>query len=170
MFDGDTHHRRLQQMLDRRHRPQQLRLLPLAERLQHPSGERVGPPIELAPLSGAFGGQLRAADPRVAAADADVYQPLALQRSQHPAHVARIEVQPSAKRAHLGALGPLGADLPQQARFADRPAAAEKTIVEGADALGNGAIEAPDLLDRRAMHSLTIVRECSPAQPFVARS
>ena len=85
----------------------------------------------------------------------DAEHAVALERAQQPASVARVELEPGPQRAHLAAVLP---DLPQHARLGQRPAAREVVVVERADALGHRAVEAPDLLDHRLGHYLTLVR------------
>ena len=60
--------------------------------------------------------------------------------------MAGVEAEPRPERAHLAALG---SDLPQDPILAERPVAAEVTIVERTGALGDDPVEAPDLIDER---------------------
>jgi hypothetical protein len=69
--------------------------------------------------------------------------------------VARIEVQPVAKRAHLAAVR---ADLPQHPRLAERPLTGEEPVAQRADALRDRPVEAPDLVDAPLGDYLTLVR------------
>ncbi len=85
----------------------------------------------------------------------DFDQPLGGKRAQQAAQIAGIEVERGAQAPRVGAGE---ADLEQQPRLAERPAAAEIALVERADAAGDEAIEAADLLDRSVGHSLTLVR------------
>ena len=111
-------------------------------------------------IGGEFGaaldGQRHAPDPCVSPAPGDFDQPLCGQRAQQAAQIAGIEPERGAQTAHFRA-GEAG--LEDQPRLAERPAAAEIAVVEGADAARDKPIEAADLLDRGVGHSLTLVRE-----------
>jgi hypothetical protein len=60
-----------------------------------------------------------------------------------------------------------------QERLGERPLPGEEAVVERADALGDEAIEAADLVDGGRIHSLTFVRELpagsTPAATVAAR-
>ena len=71
-------------------------------------------------------------------------QPLLLEPAQQPAHQPGIEAEIVAQR---GDVGVAVADGVQDARGAERPAAAEKGGVERADLGGDGAVEAADAGD-----------------------
>ena len=97
----------------------------------------------------------RHADALVAARRRHGDQPGGLERAQQPAEVARVEPEPRPQRAHLRAVR---TDLPQHPRLAERAVARQEVIVERADALRHGAVEAADLLDLLRGHYLTLVR------------
>jgi hypothetical protein len=122
-----------------------------AEWRQHSPSEGVGSLVELAALGEAALGQDCAPDPAVVWVDANGYQPLFFEQPQETADVSGIEAEASSKISDVSAVQ---ADLPQQARFAERTRAAKKMILERANSLGNGSIEATDLLDRRVCHDL----------------
>src|SRR5438046_3177023 len=82
-------------------------------------------------------------------------EPARLERSQQSAEITRIEPEP---RTPLRSACAACADLEQKSRFTERPVATEVMIVERSDRLRHPAIEAADLLDRRRVHSLTLVR------------
>ena len=91
----------------------------------------------------------------------DLRQPGRLERAQQPAQVAGVDAEPGAEHADVAALL---ADLPEHARLAERPVAGEEAVVERADALGDEAVEAAELLHhlvvhRRRVHSLILVRQ-----------
>ncbi len=77
-------------------------------------------------------------------------EPVALERAEDTAHVARVEVKARAQRPYFAVAAP---DLPEHAGLAERPAAAEEVVVESAHPLGDRAVEAAHLLDGVA-HSL----------------
>jgi hypothetical protein len=70
--------------------------------------------------------------------------------------VSGVEAEPSSEGPH-GA--PFGPDLPQHAVLAERPVPLQIAVVERSDALGHDPVEAPDLIDERAGHSLILVRD-----------
>ena len=155
-IDGtDLDHRGGEQPLDVAHRADEPLALPGGERCQQRLGELVAAPVELGQLREARGREPRVADAAVVRAGVDGDHPVALERAQQPAEVARVEPQAGAQRAHLAAVRP---DLPQHARLAERPVAGEEVIVERADALGHRPVEAADLLDHGVGHCLTLVR------------
>ena len=77
----------------------------------------------------------------------DFDQPLGGKRAQQAAQIAGIEAERGAQAARVGAGK---ADLEDQPRLAERPAAAEIALIERADAARDEAVEAADLLDRVA--------------------
>ena len=112
-------------------------------------------------------GQLRRADAPVRLARIDRDQPVRFERTEQTAEVAGVEIEPRPQRPHIATVV---ADLPQHAGGAEWSATLEESIVEGADALRDGPVEAADLRDHRPIHavvdscrrahSLTLVREC----------
>ena len=120
------------------------------ERLEQRGGERVAAAVEL-PSSAWPGGVARATRTRwslLAGRHGD--QPGGLERAQQPAEVARVQPEPRPQRAHLRAVR---ADLPQHPRLAERAVTRQEVIVQRADALRHGAVEAADLLDLLRGHS-----------------
>ena len=95
------------------------------------------------------------AAPPVAGPGRDHDQALALEGAQQAREVARVEPEAAPQLAHLPAVGP---DLPQHARRAQGPVASEEALVEGADALADGSVEAPHPGDHLRIHCLTLVR------------
>ena len=88
--------------------------------------------------------------------------PSASRGAEQAAGVARVEPEAAPQRANLAAVGP---DLPQHARLGERAVAREIVIVERADALRHGPVEAADLLDHLGGHCLTLVRYRGRDQP-----
>ncbi len=129
-----------------RHRRDQSVALGRRERFEQLGGERVAAAVEQRPLLAAEGGQAGGADPAVAGTRADGDQAGGLERAQQPAEVAGVEIEPGAERADVAATF---TDLPQQARLAERALACEVVVVERADPLGHGPVEAPDAGDHR---------------------
>ena len=84
----------------------------------------------------------------------DDHEPVALERAQHSAQVAGVEVQAATQRPHL-TVAP--ADLPEHSRLAERPAPPEVGVVQRAHPLGHGAIEAPNLGNEVVSH----ISDCS---------
>src|SRR4029453_13331114 len=80
---------------------------------------------------------------------------------EKPAEVTGIEIEPQSQRTHFTSLG---ADLPQNASFAEGSVPSQEVIVQGADALGYDAVEPSHLGDHCLVHSLTLVREWKPGQ------
>ena len=85
----------------------------------------------------------------------DFCQPLPFQRAQEPAQIPGIETKARAKSLHVDAVG---ANFEKNARFAQRSVTAEIAVVEGADGLADGAVEAPDFRYARVKRYLTLVR------------
>ena len=128
----------------------------LGEGLEEGFRQLVGSPVELGALGEARGGETRDTDAAVALVRLDGHEPIGLEAPQQSAQVAGVELEPRAKRPHVAALG---ADLPEQPRLAQRTPAREVVLVERSDALGDHAVEAPELRDHRRVDSLTLVRE-----------
>ena len=93
----------------------------------------------------------------------DFDEALVFERAQKAAHIAGIEAQFPAQSADVR---PAGADLENHPRLAERPAAPQIALLQRADALGDEAVEAPNLIEPLAVHSLTIVRELRNASPW----
>ena len=136
--------------------------LPLAKRPEQRGGRVVGKAVELGPFGLSGHGEPRGPDPPVRLVRLDGDQPVPLQRPQQPAQVAGVQVQPGAQVPDVAAVR---ADLPQHPGLPERAAAGQERVVERAGPLGDGAVEPPDLIDHRPLHSLTIVRECQSQQP-----
>src|SRR5205814_7364561 len=84
-----------------------------------------------------------------------------LERTEQAAEVSGVEAESGSQEPHVA---PVGADLPQQTRFAERPIASEVVVVQRADALGYKPVEATDLSDGILFFdSLILVRESSGA-------
>ena len=119
----------------------------------------VGQPLVLGSLGSPRGGERRAADAAVGGILLDRDEPLALERLEEAGQVSRVEVEVRAQLAHL--VVPV-VDLVQDAGLRERAGAAEEAIVERADALSDGAVEATDGGERPGIrcerHSLTLVR------------
>src|SRR5262249_53256642 len=130
-------------------------------RLEEPSGHFVRTAIELRALGAPRGGQADAADPSVRAARLDGGEAPALERPEQPADVAGVE---GGARAQLADVRTLGADLPEEPGFAEGPAPAEEAVVERADPVGDGPVEAAHASDGGGIHCLTLVRELPARQ------
>ena len=134
-----------EQPLDLGHRREQTLALGRRERREDRVRQLVRQPVVGGELGAALGGQRDAPDPRVALPPDDFDQPLGGKRAQQAAEIAGIEAERGAQAARVGAGE---ADLEDQPRLAERPAAAEIALVERADAARDEAVEAADLLDR----------------------
>ena len=141
VLDVDRDRGREQEPLDLLHRRHEPGALALVERLEDRAGEIVGdggrarrarPALPWSGGRGARGGPPgRSPPPPGPAASSERSSLLA-----YPESIAEAPAQ----LPHLRALG---ADLPQQARLAERAAAPHVLLVESADALGHGPVEAP---------------------------
>src|SRR6185312_9168107 len=120
-------------------------------RLEHSMGDGIGPLVEHSALSQSSLGEDRTPHTRIAGAGPDRHQPLPLEQSQKPADVSRIETEPAAQLAHVGAVG---ADFPEEPRLTERPGSSEEMILECADAFGDDPVEAPDLVNVRVCHDV----------------
>ena len=159
-IDGvDPDHRRREEPLHLPHRRDESVALGLRERVEQRSGQGVAAPVEQGALGPTGLGQLRGAHPLVVVAGADGDQPVGLQGAQEPAQVAGVEVEAGAQPPHVRPL----TDLPQHARLAERAVTGQVLVVERADPLRDGAVEAPDPADGGIVHSLTLVREAAPS-------
>ena len=161
--DGELDHRGGEQPVDGGHRIHQGLLLPVVERGQDAGGMLVGEPLVLGALGAAGRGEGRPAHAAVGGILLDRDEPLALERLQQAGQVSRVEVEVSAQLAHLAV--PV-VDLVQDAGLRERAGAAEEAVVERADALGDGAVEAAhggEGCGRRS-HSLTLVRVSTRAR------
>ena len=136
-----------QEPLDLCHRSGERAAAPLVERLQDRSGEAIRAAVELRALGEAGRREAGAAHPAVVGGGLDHDQALGLERPQQPARVAGIHPQALPQIPHLG---PAGADLPQEARLAQRTATAEELLVERTHALRHRAVEAPHPTDELA--------------------
>jgi hypothetical protein len=141
----------MKETLDLRDRRQKTRALRASERCKHARGNSVGPFVEHLSLGESTLRQNGAPYSAIVRADANADEFLALQRSEETADVPGVEPETPAKISHVGSVWP---DLPQQARFAERPCASEEVILECADSLGDGAIESPNLFDCRVCHDI----------------
>jgi hypothetical protein len=153
---GDPDRRGHQQPLDLSHRRDEPGALPGAQRPQDGHGRVVGAPVEHSPLGQPRRGEARDAHPPVGLARLHDHEPVLLQRPQQPAQVARVQVQPRSQPPDVAAVRP---DLPQQARLAEGAVAGQERVVQRADPLRDGPVEAPDLVDHGRVHSLTYIRD-----------
>ena len=143
-------------MLDLLHRRDEASALRVGQRLEERLRQRVAAAVEHGPLGRAGGGEAGGTHPLVVFAGAHLDQTVALERAQQPAQVAGVQIEPGSQRADLAA----GiTDLPEHTCLSERTVAGEVAVVEGADALGDDPVEAAHPIDRRPIHSLTIVRE-----------
>ena len=150
----DLHLRGREEALDLAHRGDEPRPPVVAQRREHVGGQLVAAPVEQLALGAARGGEAHGAHAPVARRGLDRDEPGVAEAAQQAAEVARVQPQPRAQRAHVGAAV---ADLPQDPRLAERPVAREVAVVERADALGHRPVEPADLGD--LVHSLTLVRD-----------
>ena len=81
----------------------------------------------------------------------DLDEPVVLECAEETTEVPGIETEAGPERAHVDAVR---SDLPENARLAERPLAAEEVLAESADALGDESVEAAYLGDARLTHSL----------------
>src|SRR5437868_3706277 len=128
----------------------------LIRRFEERARELVAAPVEQLPLGKPGPREPNRADTPVLLGRLDGDEPRRLERAKEAAEVARVEGEPRAEPPDVGAIDP---DLPQQASLAERAVAGEVAVVERADALGDEAVEAAHLADRRSAHSLILVRE-----------
>src|SRR5208282_3106836 len=154
-FEIDRHASRAEQPLDFAHRADQALAPARVERLQHRRRERVRKPVVGLKLPAPLLRELDLAKPAVARILARLEKPLARQGLHHPAHVAGIEAEPHAQRAQVRSFG---SDLEDEARLAERPAALEIARLQRADAQRDRSVEAANLPNLIAIHSLTLVR------------
>ena len=155
-LDGDRHRGRVEEPFDLAHRRHEAGAPGLVERRDERGGEPVGERVIGGDLGPARSGEARAAPARVRRVRVDRDQALAFERPQEAAQIAGIEAEPGAQGFGVGALR---ADLEQDPRLAERPAALEIALIERADRLGDGAVEAANAADRLGIHSLTLVRD-----------
>ena len=120
-----------------------------AERSQQRGREILRLAVERIEFPQSFPRQHRPPHPAVVGGALRIHQALRFERTEHPAEIARIQRQPRAQIAQIRACP---ADLEQQPRFAERPAAAEIVVRQHADPLRNGPVEAADLLNLAFFH------------------
>src|SRR5690606_6037167 len=96
-------------------------------------------------LASAFGGEANLAHARIGFARGAGDEALGFEGAQQAAGVTGIKGELLAQAAHVDAACAARADLEQEARFTERTAALQVIVVQRADALGDGAIEAADL-------------------------
>jgi hypothetical protein len=155
---GDPYLRRREEALDLGHCTDQPHALLGVERPQDGGGDPVGAPVEHGTLPPPGRREPRGSHPAVAVAGPDLDETAALQRSQQPADVSGVEVEPRPQLAHIAAAGP---DLPEQPSLPEGAVARQEGILQRAYALGDDPIEPAQLRDhvRVDRHSLTLVRE-----------
>ena len=83
----------------------------------------VGEPVKYGSLGHAAGGEASRPHPPVGLAPLDDDKPVALERAQQPAEIAGVQVKPRPEQPDIAAVV---ADLPQQARLPERPAAGQE--------------------------------------------
>jgi hypothetical protein len=131
--------------------------LPVGEWRHELASQGLGALVERAPRLPSLAGQSHDAAAPVDRVGGDRHQSVVLQPSQEAGEVSRVEVEPLAQLAHVRALD---AHLEEEARDRERPAEAEEGLVQDADALGPGAVEAAeDDGTGVSSHSLTLVRD-----------
>jgi len=106
----DAHHRGGQQAVHVPHRGDEPGSLLCGQGFKEFPRDRVRPPVERRPLGAAFPGEAHPAHPPVLGSRLDDDQPLALERLQDPARVARVEAESSPQLADVCAVA---ADLPE---------------------------------------------------------
>jgi hypothetical protein len=157
----DADHRGGQEPLDLRHRGREPRALRVAERLEDRLGDGIRAAFELGPLGATGAGQAGRPHAPVRLARPDGDEAVGRERLQDAAQVPGVEAEARAERTEFGAPR---ADLPEDARLAERAPAREKRLVERADPLRDDPAEPPYLRDVLVRDSLTLVRESSPTQ------
>ena len=143
--DVDLDETRVEQPHDGRHRLDEPRLLPWAERVEQRAGELVAAAAELRPLGAAALGGAHGADPRVGGGALHRHEAFALERSQEPGEVARVEAEPLADDANVDAVA---VELPEHAGGAERAVAAEVVVLQRPDPSGDRAVERTHGVDR----------------------
>ena len=132
VLDLELHHSRREQSLHRRHRFDQSRALISGEWFEERPREVVAQPTEKFEFGPARLRQVGDSHPPVGGIRHHLHEAIVFERPQQPADVAGIQVEACAQRANVA---PVGADLPQQSRRADRPAAGQVLIVQDPDSL-----------------------------------
>ena len=159
--DGcDVDDRGGQQALDVAHRRHEPAALGSAQWFEERSSQFVGAAFEHSPFRDPEVGEPRRSDAPVRVAEVDFDQSVRLERTEETAQVAGVEIEPRPQRTHVATV----TDLPQHPGGAEWSATLEEPVVEGADALRDGPVEAANLGDHRRVraavfHSLTLVRE-----------
>ena len=162
----DADHRSDEEPLDLRHGARELRALWSAERFENRLGDRIRAAIELGALDTTGARQAGRPHPPVRVARLDGDEALGHECLQDSTQVPGVESELGAERAEVGALL---ADLPEDARMAERAPTREERLVERADALRDDPAEPPYLRDVLVRDSLTLVRELSRVQARAAR-
>src|SRR5262249_20791636 len=111
---------------------------------------------ELGPLGSAPTSQASRPDASVGAAPLDHDKAGLLKRTQQPAEVAGVQLEPGPQRAHVDAVA---ADFPEHPRPPQRQATGPEPIVKCPDPQREDPVEAAHLADHLLVYSLTIVRE-----------
>ncbi len=150
VLGGDGHLTEAEQAVDGGHGVDQRPTVVGAERVEHRPGQLVAQALHDQELGPAGVGVVDRAHPAVGRVGRHRHQPLLLQRPQQPAEVARVQPEPVPQRADVEALG---ADLPEDPGRRQRTAPGQVLVVQHADALGDGAVEASDLPHGRLVHS-----------------
>ena len=162
------HHRRGEEALDLAHGRHQPAALLGAEGLEEGAGQRLAAIFERRSLLGALAGERRPPHPAVGGAAPDADEPVALEGAQQPTEVPRVQVEPRAEGADVAAVL---ADLPEHPGLAERAVAGQVVVVQRADALGDGPVEAPDLLEllELRIHTSDDSQRCWRQEALVAR-
>ena len=95
-------------------------------------------------------GEPRRSDAPVRVAEVDLDQTVRLERTEETAQVAGVEIEPRPQRTHVATVV---TDLPQHPGGAEWSATLEEPVVEGADALRDGPVEAANLGDHRRVRA-----------------
>jgi len=103
-LDGELHHRRLEQSFDFGDRREERHTLSFGERLQHPFGHCVGSTIQHRALASPLGSECHSPDASIVSSAAYVNELLTLERAEESAQISRIESEPVAQLAYVGAV------------------------------------------------------------------
>ena len=94
--------------------------------------------------------EARGANAAVVLARTDGDQARGFQRTEDPAEVTRVEIEPGAQAPDIAARL---ADLPEHPRLSERAIPREVVVAECPDLLGDGPVEPPDLGDLGGIHT-----------------
>ncbi len=125
-----------------RHRRDQTRALSRGQWIEQARGGLVGAPIHFSDFPSTGRGPPSPPEALVLRSRAQADETLLLQGLDQAGDVSGIEAKAPAQVAQVC---PLGTDLVEQARLSQRAIAPEEVIVQRSDALGDQAVELPDL-------------------------